>query len=54
MQSHFKQLASSSVNKNGLRFLRTQARGESFGIDWPDPVIGRQAEAPILSWGHHS
>ena len=53
MRSHSKQLALSSVSKSGLRFLRTQARGDSFGIDWPDPMIGRQAEAPILSLGRH-
>ena len=50
MQSRFKPLA---LSKSGLRFLRMQARRESFGIDRPDPMIGRQAEAPILSLGCH-
>ena len=27
-----------------LRFLRTQVRGESFGMDWPDPII------PLALW----
>ena len=26
---------------------------ESFGIDWPDPIIERQAEAPIESSSSH-
>ena len=48
----FKQLALTSVSKSGLRFLRTQARGESFGTGWSDPIIERQAEAPIGSSSH--
>ena len=46
MQSCFRRLALSSVSKSGLRFLRMQSRGESFEIYWPDPMIGRQTEAP--------
>ena len=46
MQSCFRQLALSSASKSGLTFLRMQSRGESFEIYWPDPMIGRQAEAP--------
>ena len=38
------------MSKSGLRFLRTQAREESFGTDWPDPIIERQAEASVGSW----
>ena len=53
IQSCFKRLALSLVDKSGLRFLRTQARGESFGTDWPDPIIERQAEAPIVSSSHY-
>ena len=41
------------MSESGLRFLRTQARGESFGTDWPDPVIERQAEAPIGNLSRH-
>ena len=52
-QSCFKRLALSSVSESGLRFLRTQVRGESFGTDWPDPIIERQAEAPIESSSSH-
>ena len=43
----------SSVSKSGLRFLRTQTRGESFGIDWPDPMIQKQIEALTVSLDHH-
>ena len=37
------------MSKSGLRVLRTQAREESFGTGWPDPIIERQAEASIAS-----
>ena len=47
--SCFKPLALSSVSESGLRVLRTQVRGESFGTDWLDPIIERLAEAPVES-----
>ena len=53
IQSCFKQLALSSVSESGLRFLRTQARRESSGTDRPEPIIERQAEAPIGSSSCH-
>ena len=46
-------MVSFEFSKSGLRFLRTQARGDSFGTDWPDPIIERQAEVPIGSLSRH-